>query len=125
MSNIRIGNEYWVLVDLDHDYIIGANEYHNVKHCIFKNLLEDEGLVKYVFYPIEVPSNHEKFYDLYEWEIDQWVFESIDDYLYYLVMHVNNINSAFENNDCPDHTFDDFVKQKILESQENRPEIWV
>jgi hypothetical protein len=117
--NLKIGNEYWVLTDLDHSYRLGKVEYDALKLCILEEIYQENFASVFKFHEKEYIFN---IYNLLEDEIEQWVYKSVDEYLRYLVVHIHNLNSS-ENN--IKYSFDDFLKEKILESQEKYPELWV
>lgn len=131
---IRLGEDYWVLTDLEHSYSLGEIEFNAIKHCNFRHLSEEDDRIRYCFYPNnmdETNLHEDSYYELDEWEVEQLVFQTVDEYLCYLVTHVDNLNSVIpdignvKKNGVSHYGFDDFLKAKIEKSQEDFPEIWI
>jgi hypothetical protein len=132
---VNIGDNVWILTSTEHSYVIGKPEYDLLKPYTYVGS-EDK-------YP---NSNHPDLilhfegeydmYDLTQWDAEQIVFKSIDQYLHYLFLHLHNLlliqdsleykydNIAIVGND-ERYRFDDFLKQKIALSMANHPEAWV
>lgn len=123
IQNLMLGNVYWVLTDLEHRYVLGESEYRACKQCVLVGYDTINHVnIKYCFRPTyDLP--HQQ-YILYDWECERMVFLSIDEYLHYLVKYVNGLNANIYENKVA-HSFDDFLKNKIVQSQEKHPEIWI
>ncbi len=124
-----LGKTYWVLTDLEHRYVLGEREFYALKKCILQHYITvDHDTIKYCFHVCNGVEPHTdimgEYHEMYDWECEQMVYFSIDEYLHYLVRHVDNLNSNI-NEEGKIHSFDDFMKQKIALSQEQRPEIWI
>lgn len=118
---LKTGNEYWLLTDLEHTFIIGATEYYALKLCVLDFVdIENYG-IRFIFFEKENPTIVHSFIPN---ELEQWLYNSPDEYLRYLVEHINSLNNNEKENKHK-YKFDDFMKQKVLESQEQHPEIWI
>lgn len=123
VNDLMLGKTYWVLTDLEHEYILGEREFKALKQCVLYHYLTvAHESIRYCFRAID--DFYGEHYELHDWESEQWVFSNVDEYLHYLVRHVDNLNSNI-NESGVFHSFDDFLKQKIAESQEKHPEIWI
>jgi len=119
MSNLEIGKKYWVLTNLEHRKVIGQSEWESLKHleCKDSTIKMDDGRR---FYFDGEDSNGNPM-SIQEWDIEQLVFKSPDDYLSYMVKHIDNLNSG----DYGGYTFDNYFKELILKSQNENPEAWI
>lgn len=113
--DIEKGKNYWIVTKKPHSYFLGKNDYIRLKYCTFKNYqfgTSTKQIESLRFY------QHGKdfFYSVSVWQLSSCVFKTKDDYLYYLLKKKNKRQN---------YTFDDFLKQKIKESQQNYPEKWI
>ena len=129
-----LGKLYWILTDLEHPYVLGEREFNALKLCVLQHYATiDHETIKYYFHRCdengELDDIMNNCYEMCDWECEQLVFYSIDEYLHYLVRHVDNLNTNITDLEFTGinigYSFDDFLKQKILESQEKHPEIWI
>lgn len=118
---LKTGNEYWLLTDLEHTFVLGEPEYYALKQCVLDVVEIVDFEVKFIFYERENPTMLHSFMPH---ELEQWMYDSIDNYLKYLVEHINNLNNNEKENKHK-YQFTDFMRNKILQSQEKHPEIWV
>ena len=123
VPDLMLGKTYWVLTDLEHGIVLGEREFKALKRCVLYHYLTvAHDNLRYCFR--EVDEEFGEHHELHDWESEQWVFNTVDEYLHYLVVHVDGLNNR--EDECKLlHTFDDFLKQKITESQEKHPEIWI
>ena len=110
-----MGNNYWILTDLDHELVLNQKDFEALKPCVFIGIIDTNGWERYRF-----QTQDGENFDLNIWEVSQWVFKTVDAYLYYLVAHLETLKSIDEK-----YKFDDFLINKIMVSRENHPEIWI
>ena len=123
IRDLMLGNVYWVLTDLEHRYVLGQQEFDALKKCVLEHYITvDHESIKYCFHTFD--DVYGEYYNLYDWECEEMVYFSVDEYLYYLVKHVDALNSKIDETKHL-HSFDDFLKCEIAESQEKHPEIWI
>ena len=115
----EIGKSYWVLTDLNHKHNIGKPEWEALKYLLCKDssVKMDDGLRFY----FDGTDNNGNPVSIQEWELDQLTFKSPDDYLSYMVKHIDNLNSG----DYGGYEFDEFFKELIKNSQDKNPEAWI
>ena len=114
--SLEIGKSYWILTDLTHRKTIGRSEWEALKYlkCIDMSHRMDDGR-RYYFDGMD---SNGRVVSVQEWDTEQLVFESRDEYLKYMVSHINNLNSG----DYGGYEFDEYFKKLIIESQEENPE---
>lgn len=117
------GQLYWVLTDTSHSLCINKGHFEDLKYLVLSHTTHrmDDGKKWYFENPIE---DH-GYTIIDEWGIDQWTFKSQDEFLKYLTIHVENLNTDRDGVKKPLYYFDDFVKSKIKESQERSPQLWI
>jgi len=111
--DLVVGNKYWVATKKNFYYNIGEKEYKSIKCCTFKSKKENPLNYDYVYF---FEHDEKGYYEINESELTYLVFETKDDYLFFLSSFVNKTKSF---------VFDNFFKQKIKESQQNNPEKWI
>lgn len=124
-----IGCWYWVLTDRSHSYEVGKKDFDNLKYCLFTKIIEDERrkIVSYWFQH----SNDYNGFVIPQHDSDKTIFFNIDEYLQYMVKKVKKLNSGelfdfnYIYNTNEQYRFDAFFRNKILESQDERPELWI
>jgi len=118
---LKHNKKYWVLVDINHDDIFDKKDLEKLVEVFYKGVKNDDvANVHHLFTPCKT-NKVQCSVVLPDWEIDQWVFRNPNEYLLYLVNHANNLNENMDGN----ISFDDFMTDKINESQKNFPEFWV
>lgn len=118
---LKTGHEYWILTDLEHSFICGEREYYALKSCVLDYVSVEDCEVKFIFIECDDPTAIHSFFP---YEMEQWLFKTVDAYLRYLVEHVEQLNCQ-RASDIEQYEFDDFMKHKIAASQSNNPECWV
>jgi hypothetical protein len=115
----EIGKKYWVLTHLKHSKTIGKPEWEALKYleCNNSTMRMDDGL-RFYFDGEDINGNP---VSVQEWEFEQLIFKSPNEYLSYMVKHIDNLNSG----DYGGYTFDDYFIELIKKSQEENPEAWV
>lgn len=123
VKEFKEGEKYWVLTDTTHSLCVDEYHYDDLKHLELSHTTHrmDEGKMWY----FKNPEEEYGFTILDEWNIEQFVYPTPDDFLYYLVVHLDNINDMRNEPDQPKYYFSDEMKKKIEESQEGNPQIWV
>jgi hypothetical protein len=125
MIELVEGKFYWVLTDTHHSLCLDIHHYFNdLKYLELSHTTHrmDDGK-KWYFKNFE--DGEDPYVVIDEWGIEQWIFKSQDDFLKYLTVHVDNLNSMRDSEEQPMYYFDDELKQKIKESQEENPEAWI
>lgn len=111
MIKLKVKEEYWVLTDLSHSRIIDESNFNDLR------LLRLTKKGKYFTF-----ENEQHQFMIREDDINQLVFKDQDDYLKHLTIHLENLNL---NRNILLYEFDDFIKEKIIQSQKNYPEKWI
>lgn len=114
MIKLKVKEEYWVLTDLSHSRIIDESNFNDLQ------LLRLTKKGKYFTF-----ENEHHQYMIKEDDINQLVFKDQDDYLKHLTIHLENLNSNRNPDERLLYEFDDFIKEKIIQSQKNYPEKWI
>lgn len=114
MIKLKVKEEYWVLTDLNHSRIIDESNFNDLK------LLRLTKKGKYFTF-----ENEHHQYIIREDDINQLVFKDQDDYLKHLTIHLENLNLDRNPHERLLYEFDDFIKEKIIQSQKNYPEKWI
>ncbi len=111
---------YYVVRNYSVSNVLSESDYREVVKCVYSGS-DDTGL--YVFNPTDNAS------PMILGNGDFICFESMDDYLISLFRGIMDINETAELSEFdkqPEiYGFDDFMIQKILESQEQHPERWI
>ncbi len=127
----KIGEFYWVFVDdgimyeSKKRFIFDEDEFNNLKYLKLSHLTHrlDDG-IKYYFINPETSEKYsvvEKFIIINAWEMKYLVFPTIDLFLKNIV----ELSCSTIELNSHGYDFDDFMKNKIKESQERNPEIWI
>ena len=114
MIKLKVKEEYWVLTDLNHSRIIDESNFNDLR------LLRLTKKGKYFTF-----ENEQHQYMIREDDINQLVFKDQDDYLKHLTIHLENLNLDRNPHERLLYEFDDFIKEKIIQSQKNYPEKWI
>ena len=114
MIKLKVKEEYWVLTDLSHSRIIDKSNFNDLQ------LLRLTKKGKYFTF-----ENEQHQYMIREDDINQLVFKDQDDYLKHLTIHLENLNLNRNPHERLLYEFDDFIKEKIIQSQKNYPEKWI
>lgn len=114
MIKLKVKEEYWVLTDLSHSRIIDESNFNDLQ------LLRLTKKGKYFTF-----ENEHHQYIIREDDINQLVFKDQDDYLKHLTIHLENLNLDRNPHERLLYEFDDFIKEKIIQSQKNYPEKWI
>lgn len=114
MIKLKVKEEYWVLTDLNHSRIIDESNFNDLR------LLRLTKKGKYFTF-----ENEHHQYIIREDDINQLVFKDQDDYLKHLTIHLENLNLDRNPHERLLYEFDDFIKEKIIQSQKNYPEKWI
>jgi hypothetical protein len=114
MIKLKVKEEYWVLTDLSHSRIIDESNFNDLR------LLRLTKKGKYFTF-----ENEQQQYMIKEDDINQLVFKDQDDYLKHLTIHLENLNLGRNPDERLLYEFDDFIKEKIIQSQKNYPEKWI
>ncbi len=114
MIKLKVKEEYWVLTDLNHSRIIDESNFNDLRLL----RLTKKGK-NFTF------ENEHHQYIIREDDINQLVFKDQDDYLKHLTIHLENLNLDRNPHERLLYEFDDFIKEKIIQSQKNYPEKWI
>lgn len=116
---LKVNDSYWVWVNTDTCEKIDSSCFDNLQYLQLWDITHrlDDG-IKYYFINSKDKTNPTIISD---WQIDDQVFKSQDDFLKYLVTFKNKMNLKNNFN----MKFDDIMKNKIKESQERNPELWI
>lgn len=114
MIKLKVKEEYWVLTDLSHSRIIDESNFNDLR------LLRLTKKGKYFTF-----ENEQHQFMIREDDINQLVFKDQDDYLKHLTIHLENLNLDRNPHERLLYEFDDFIKEKIIQSQKNYPEKWI
>lgn len=114
MIKLKVNEKYWVLTDLSHSRIIDESNFNDLR------LLRLTKKGKYFTF-----ENEQHQYMIREDDINQLVFKDQDDYLKHLTIHLENLNLDRNPDERLLYEFDDFIKEKIIQSQKNYPEKWI
>lgn len=114
MIKLKVKEEYWVLTDLNHSRIIDESNFNDLR------LLRLTKKGKYFTF-----ENEQHQFMIREDDINQLVFKDQDDYLKHLTIHLENLNLDRNPHERLLYEFDDFIKEKIIQSQKNYPEKWI
>lgn len=116
---LNINNFYWVWVNTDTCERIDSSCFDNLQYLQLWDITHrlDDG-IKYYFINSK---DKTKPIIISDWQIDDQVFKSPDEFLKYLVGFKNKMNLKNNFN----MKFDDIMKNKIKESQERNPELWI
>ena len=124
-------------------YIWGEKEYNQIKPCLFKEMscslyqVTPRYAVHRFDFKFEDIDSHKvnHIHMMYEPDLTGYVFKDIEDYLQYLIAESKYRNEVLEENrkkkgvlgkrKLKKFILDDFLQNKILESQENHPERWI
>lgn len=119
--SLKIGRKYWVLINPNLPCYIGELEYNRLELCVFKHVTIGRfGLNEYGFYP----DNSGEFYSVNELDLNHSVYKDREDYLMFLLHFVKKMNYSCERG-FEYYTLDDFLKNKIRESQATNPHKWI
>lgn len=110
---LKIGSKYWVLTNSMNFQKIGKNTFESLKYLVCMNIVVrmDDGQ-RFYFAESE---NDRNYIIIDEWNVKKNVFKSQDAYLHYMVQTIDRTK----------YEFDDFFKNKILESQQENPCAWI
>lgn len=130
MMEFVVGKSYWVLTDLSHSLCIDIHHFNDLKYLELSHTTHrmDDGQKWYFknFKDGEDPTLVDEPYVVFDqWNIEQWTFKSQDEFLKYLTVHLDNLNSTRDSDEQPLYYFDNEVKQRIKQSQEQNPEVWI
>ena len=114
MIKLKVKEEYWVLTDLSHSRIIDESNFNDLR------LKKKKKKGKYFTF-----ENEQHQFMIREDDINQLVFRDQDDYLKHLTIHLENLNLNRNPHERLLYEFDDFIKEKIIQSQKNYPEKWI
>ena len=114
MIKLKVNEKYWVLTDLSHSRIIDESNFNDLQ------LLRLTKKGKYFTF-----ENEHHQYMIKEDDINQLVFKDQDDYLKHLTIHLEDLNLNRNPHERLLYEFDDFIKEKIIQSQKNYPEKWI
>lgn len=118
-NTLQIGQEYWVLTQPNIDRIIGEKTFNDVYLCILDCLhIGHFGEIIYLFKNVKL----NWCFTLDEKDISHMVFNSLDDFYVFLVKYIKYKNIEY-NSDYIE--FDEFLLNKIKESQNVYPEKWI
>lgn len=117
---LKVDNYYWVWVNTDTLELIDKSCIDNLQYLKLWDITHrlDDG-IKYYF--INSIDNTKPVVILDDWQVSDQVFKSQDNFLKYLVEFQNKMNLKNNFN----MQFDDNMRNKIKQSQERNPELWL
>jgi len=111
------GNNYYLMSEESHCSEIDQEHFETFKKCKFlRTGFTSSGHVSEVYL-------HHTFYDgeyeinLYEEQVGQKIFKNVDEVLRYLYMYVENLGEPYR--------LDSYLKNRIIISQKENPELWI
>lgn len=130
MIELKEGHCYWILTAFNHGLVIDKSHFEDLKYLEFSHTTHklDDGK-KWYFRIGGMELDHSRYTIVKdylvvdEWSMNQRLFKSQDEFLKYLTVYLDNLNS--DESDKVLYYFDDWVKQRIKKSQKENPEIWI
>lgn len=117
MKELIQNQYYWVLEDFNIPFNINKDIFNKLKYCRLAYRITEYGCDRFYF----KNKASIQLLAIFEYEVHNLVYDTLDDFLVYLVHRINEIKHSI----MQDIKVDDYVLQNIENSKINFPEKWI